>query len=462
MSDINRPRTRFTIGAKFLLITSLLSICPLLLIYHQISVQLEKMQTYLAYDAENYALNLQKVDGKTDEEQASEYGEAIEREFEYAALRLLMTMLILVVAVSLVLMILARYFSHRLTKQLEILEEGIKDWDGATPTAVLVEGSDEIAVLAMQFSLMTEKVARLIAEAEERKQALEKADNELMRFTISLEEQIDKRTKRLRKALDDLRTLDKAKDEFLSLVTHELKTPLTSITACAEVLTGEVQLPEQTRKKFTRIIRDESERLTRLINEVLDYSRLSAGSLPIHFRQVNLIRLLERSVLQHLPAADKEKILLKFIQPDPADPRLQSVRADPDRIQQVMTNLLSNALKFTSSGGSVSVSVETLVKTSSGRKSDFAEVRVSDTGIGIAPQDREKVFERFAQAGKMEHHSEGTGLGLPIAQGIVQEHGGKIWFTSNPGKGTSFYFTLPLVDSKAEDGRENRGNGTEE
>jgi signal transduction histidine kinase len=291
---------------------------------------------------------------------------------------------------------------------------------------------------------------------------LEKADNELMRFTISLEEQIDKRTKRLRKALDDLRTLDKAKDEFLSLVTHELKTPLTSITACAEVLTGEVQLPEQTRKKFTRIIRDESERLTRLINEVLDYSRLSAGSLPIHFRQVNLIRLLERSVLQHLPAADKEKILLKFIQPDPADPRLQSVRADPDRIQQVMTNLLSNALKFTSSGGSVSVSVETLVKTSSGRKSDFAEVRVSDTGIGIAPQDREKVFERFAQAGKMEHHSEGTGLGLPIAQGIVQEHGGKIWFTSNPGKGTSFYFTLPLVDSKAEDGRENRGNGTEE
>ncbi len=405
MIQDQEPRIRFSIGAKFLLITSLLSIFPLVLVYFQIHIQLEKIQVYLSHDARNYVENIQAENaGKSKEEQAQEYASAIEREFEYVALRMLMTVLILVVGISLILMILARYFSHRLTKQLEALEEGIRNWDGAEPTAVIVEGRDEIAVLARQFSLMTEKVAKLMAEAEDRKRALEKADNELMRFTISLEEQIDKRTKRLRKALDDLRTLDKAKDEFLSLVTHELKTPLTSITACAEALTGEVQLPQQARKKFLRIIKDETERLTRLINEVLDYSRISAGSLPIHFQRVDLVRLLERSVLQHMPAAEKKSIRLQFNHPDPLDPSLQLIKADPDRMQQVMTNLLSNALKFTAPDGSVTVDLEILEKTIHGRKSDFVEIRVIDTGIGIEPQDRDKVFERFAQAGKMEHH----------------------------------------------------------
>ena len=442
---MSRKKSKIRFSTKVMLVTLLLSILPLLLIYYQMSDQLKRMQVFMTNDAHSFAMTLEKVlEEESIEVRAHEYAQRTSREYEYAATKLLMTLLTLIITVSLLLMVLARYFAHRLSLSIEILATSLKKWDGMTPMPVFVEGNDEIAELAHQFSMVTDKVARLRAEAAERQVALEKADRELMKFTLSLEEQIDKRTEKLQNALQKLRTLDKTKDEFLTLITHELKTPLTSISACAEALSGHVELGAEAKKKFISIIRDESERLSRLINEVLDYSRIAAGKLPIMFRKIDLIRLVERSVLQQRPSAEMKDIRLEYFRPDPLDPRLQKVRADPDRIQQVMTNLLNNALKFTSEGGRVKVSLDILERSEQGRKTDFIQVQVGDTGIGIAEEDRSKVFERFAQAGKMEHHSEGTGLGMPIAQGIIKEHGGKIWFTSQKEKGTTFYFTLPL------------------
>ena len=433
---------------KLLVIILMLSICPLLLIWYQISEQLNRMEVFLIKDAQSFAMALERIkEEKTIESIAVEFADQTAREFEITTTRLLTTILSMVISISLILLLFARFFARRISRPLEVLEEAIRLWDGQSPIPVSVEGSGEVGQLGYQFSLMTHKVTRLSDEAEARQKALEKADRELMEFTMSLEDQIDKRTRKLQEALEKLRVLDKAKDEFLSLITHELKTPLTSITACAEALRSDVPLPERTHDKFLRIIQDEAERLTRLINEVLEYSRISAGKMPFSFEKIDLVDMVERSVLQHRPGADQKGISLFFVLPEMIDPRLCTVNADPDRIQQVLANLLTNALKFTLSGGAVQVKIDILQKSICGRQSNFARVQVSDNGIGIDPQDRIKVFERFAQAGEIDHHSEGTGLGMPIARGIVREHGGKIWFTSVPGKGTTFYFTLPINSS---------------
>ena len=444
MAGFSRINRQFGLSAKIMLVTLILSILPLILIWYQMYIQLEKMQVFLVKDAHDFAMEFEKMEEYPVDVRAQKYAESMEREYEYSATKLITTMLTLVVGVSFLLLIVARYFAHKLLMPLEILEKNVKDWDGVTPIEVFVEGEDEVANLGRQFSIMTEKMARLRAEAGERQVALETADNELMKFTISLEDQVEQKTRRFRNALEKLRTLDKAKDEFLTLITHELKTPLTSINACAEALSGKVKLPKETQKQFLDIIQTESNRLTRLINEVLDYSRISAGLLPIMFRPSNLIRLIERAILAHMPAFEKAGIKLVFIQNEAADERFREIFLDPDRIMQVLTNLLNNALKFTPKGGKTTVSVGILRKSIQGRGTDFAQVRISDTGIGIAPKERVKVFERFAQAGNMEHHTEGYGLGMPIARGLVRGHGGKIWFTSKPGKGTDFYFTLPF------------------
>lgn len=445
MGAWERLRDHVGINIKLLLVILVLSILPLVLVWYQISAQLERMQVFVVKDAQKFAMTLEKARGdKSPEDVAAEYAAAVGREIESANINLLTTMLVLIVSISLLLLVLARFFARYLSRPLEKLEGAIREWDGRTPIHVFAEGGGEIAELARQFSYMTDKVARFQREAEERRIALERADKELMEFNLTLEKQIDKRTRKLQEALEKVEGLERTKDEFLSLITHELKTPLTSISACAEALAGDVDLPESTVMKFMGIIQDETTRLARLINEVLEFSRITAGKLPFLFKRIDLIDLLDRAVLQNRPTAQKSALTLRFVPPEKIDSRLRQVRADPDRIQQVLTNLLGNALKFTPKGNSVTVKLDVLRKSVGGRKTDFAQVQVKDTGIGIDPSERAKVFERFAQAGAMEHHSEGTGLGMPIARGIIREHGGKIWFASHLGKGTTFYFTLPL------------------
>ncbi|MEC7987193.1 MAG: ATP-binding protein [Myxococcota bacterium] len=243
--------------------------------------------------------------------------------------------------------------------------------------------------------------------------------------------------------------LARMKTEFTSTVSHELRTPLTSVLGFAKIIQKrfhEVVLvnfaPAEKKEKRAvsqigtnlEIIISESHRLTKLINDVLDISKMEAGRIEWRFARANPNEAIE----QALQATDglfgsKPVQLVRDIQP-----KVPDVVIDPDRIIQVIINLISNAVKFTEEG---SVTVRTEVQ-----KRDFL-LHVQDTGAGISKADQKLVFEKYKQVGDViTDKPQGTGLGLPISKHIVEEHGGRIWVDSTPDKGTTFSFSLPLAD----------------
>jgi PAS domain S-box-containing protein len=227
------------------------------------------------------------------------------------------------------------------------------------------------------------------------------------------------------------REVERMKDEFVSVVSHELRTPLTSIRGSLGLLAagklGEV--PEKGRRMLDIAVQN-TDRLVRLINDILDIERIESGRVTMELRPTDAAELAHQAVEVMNPMAEKAGVRL-FAWAD-----RQPLDADPDRILQVLTNLLSNAIKFSPPGGEVSVTVER----------QGAELRfvVADQGRGI-PEDRlESIFERFQQVDSSDARDKGgTGLGLAICRSIVQQHGGRIWAQSVPGEGSTFTFTLP-------------------
>ncbi len=238
-----------------------------------------------------------------------------------------------------------------------------------------------------------------------------------------------------------LRELDAMKNDFLSLVSHELRTPLTSILAYAETLLmdGLVEAEEE-RNEYLQIIYDEGNRLSRLINDVLDLTKMEAGKMEYIFSEVDLNALCNTAVMGARSVGEPKG--LEYVTAFAED--LPPVRADADRIQQVLTNLLSNATKFTESG---SITIETaLAPPLEGQSVESASVRVTDTGMGIAPADLDRVFAKFEQVESIDHHSVGTGLGMPICKQIIEDgHGGAIGIESQVGSGTTVWFRIPLM-----------------
>ncbi len=240
-------------------------------------------------------------------------------------------------------------------------------------------------------------------------------------------------TAELRAANDQLQQMDKLKDEFIATVSHELRTPLTSIRAVTEILHDSPDMPPAKRTHLLETVIKETERLTRLINQMLDLAKIESGSVDWQISQINLREIVELSILAIEPLFTERQIHLTVDMPDD----VPLVDADQDRLIQVMLNLLANACKFSEPGhGRVSVRV------SSGPAAIRVDVR--DNGRGIASQDHERIFEKFRQvtddvAGKPH----GTGLGLPICRQIVARFGGRIWVESVPGRGAQFSFTLP-------------------
>jgi signal transduction histidine kinase len=188
-------------------------------------------------------------------------------------------------------------------------------------------------------------------------------------------------------------------------------------------------------KNYLGIIKSESDRLTRLINNVLDLSKMEAGRMPFEFNYVKLSKLVNASVKGLAGMANKHKH--KLI--NNLENSSIIVLADEDKIIQVLSNILSNAIKFTSDGGVITISGEI--------KDNKAEISILDTGRGIKKEDYDKVFDKFQQIEDVNHHSEGTGLGMPISKIIVENHKGKIWFESKVGQGATFYFTLPIKEN---------------
>ena len=241
-------------------------------------------------------------------------------------------------------------------------------------------------------------------------------------------------TAELRSANQRLQELDRLKDDFVSTVTHELRTPLTSIRAFSEILHDNPALKLVQREKFLGIITRESERLTRLINQVLDLAKIESGNAEWHTGEVDV-----REVIEDALSSTSQLFSDKNIAVDlqlPAD--LPTINADRDRLMQVMLNLLSNAAKFCRDGGG-------RVKVSSTLLAEGLRVQVTDNGIGISADDQRVIFEKFRQVGDtLTQKPQGTGLGLPICRQIVHHFGGRLWVDSVPGQGATFSFVLPL------------------
>src|SRR5829696_4977992 len=241
----------------------------------------------------------------------------------------------------------------------------------------------------------------------------------------------------LRAANRRLQELDRIKDDFVSTVTHELRTPLTSMRAFVEILLDNAELPATERKRFLRIIVEEVERLTRLINQVLDLSKMESGGAEWRLAAVDIGELIEESAAATAHLMAEREIDLELHLPE-APPR---VMADADRVKQVLLNLLSNAAKFCDNAdGRVIVEL--------GVDDGAARVDVRDNGPGVRPEERNVIFERFRQGGAPTGRPSGTGLGLPISREIIRHLGGDVWVESTAGEGATFSFTLPLAPTR--------------
>lgn len=287
------------------------------------------------------------------------------------------------------------------------------------------------AVKADQVSL--EEIMEILDETShvlEYSRQLEQKSNEL-----------EIASRELKAANDQLREADRLKDEFMSTVSHELRTPLTSIRSFSEILQDDPHMPAEQRNAFLDIIVSESERLTRLINQVLDLAKIEAGQMQWRIRDIEVGAILREAAASLTPIFNRDDVALEVSQvPDDLPP----VRADGDRLIQVMINLISNAEKFCPKPGG---HVEVVVR----RENGMARISVIDNGPGIPEADREAIFDKFYQVkdrgmGDGNPLGTGTGLGLAISERIVSQFGGHIWVEARAdGKaGSEFTFTVPL------------------
>ncbi len=232
-----------------------------------------------------------------------------------------------------------------------------------------------------------------------------------------------------RKKLEQMRT------EFVANVSHELRTPLTSIKGFLETLLDGAMNDPKTSRQFLEIMSQETERLTRLVDDLLDLSKIEERRVVHRWQPVNLVDIINRVASLFRPQA-KEKALTLSLEV-PRD--LPSVYGDPDMLAQVLINLLDNAIKYTPPRGSVTIRAMVL--------EDQLRVEVEDTGIGIPAESLPRIFERFYRVDKARSRElGGFGIGLAIVKHIIRAHGGKIEVESTPGKGSLFYFTLPLAE----------------
>ena len=264
----------------------------------------------------------------------------------------------------------------------------------------------------------------LLKKTKELDKKLKEAE-EMRAASLNMMEDLDN-------AMKELKTMDKLKAEFMNIAAHELKTPLTPMIAYLDLLITEKKgkiTPEQ--KETLQIITRNLDRLKRLINDILDISRLEAQAMKMEITKVNMTTVLKQTATEYKPAVEKKG--LKIITKIPE--KMPKIQGDYGRLRQVVGNLLNNAVKFTDKG---------TITLSATAEKEGIRVTVTDTGKGINDKDLPKLFEKFFQAETSpERKAEGTGLGLTIVKGIIETHKGKVFITSTYGKGTTIGFYLP-------------------
>jgi Na+/proline symporter/nitrogen-specific signal transduction histidine kinase len=283
-----------------------------------------------------------------------------------------------------------------------------------------------VASVVKEEALSLDEVREILDEA-----------SQVVAYSHRLEQksrELEAATAELRAANDRLKELDRLKDDFVSMVSHELRTPLTSIRAFSEILRQDPNVEIGQRKKFLDIITREAERLTRLINQVLDLSKIESGKVEWHNSRVDMREVVSDVVAGMGQAFEERGIRVEVTAPQSMAP----VAGDVDRIIQVLLNLLSNAVKFCPER-------EGLIEIGLAEHEGWMRIDVADNGPGIDPRDHATIFDKFRQAGdSLTARPPGTGLGLTISRRIVEHHGGSLWVESQPGRGACFSFTLPF------------------
>jgi signal transduction histidine kinase len=304
--------------------------------------------------------------------------------------------------------------ARRVVWPLETLRKGVERIGGGDMNSRLdVKTGDEIELLAEEFNRMAENVREAYG---------------------GLEQKVEERTHELAFANERLKELDRLKSDFVSNVSHELRTPLTAIKGAVDLILREVAGPltEKQIHYLTRV-RSNTQHLAGLINDLLDLSKIESGKIEVKSSLVSMGGLVHEVVETLRPIAVEKGIALEAAIPE------QSIMvwADRDKINQVLMNLIGNAIKFTPAHGTVTVSA-------SRNGDERVQVSVSDTGPGVPPEEKEKIFDKFYQVGEVDGvKPKGTGLGLAICKALVELHGGRIWVESEMNRGSTFYFTLP-------------------
>ena len=342
------------------------------------------------------------------------------------------------IATGLLAVLLALLFERRFLKPILLLTEKFREISASTsfvkapdPLPESTKQSNEIEILFAGYNKM---VAALIMR--EKKQA--GAEAALKDMNEKLESKVAKRTQELQLAKEKAEGSDRLKSAFLANMSHEIRTPLNAIVGFTGMLVTEDFDPE-TKNSYLRIVEENTDSLLKLIEDILDLSKLESGSIDINPKETDLIRfgqgIYENSLMMR-DRMNKPQCEINLDLPSPGDDATGFF--DSLRIRQVALNLINNALKFTDQG-SITFGIR-----NAGTDHLFY---VKDTGIGIDENDHDRVFDRFYKNDKKKKLYTGTGLGLPICKNIVELSGGKIWFETKPGKGTTFFFTIPAKPS---------------
>lgn len=244
--------------------------------------------------------------------------------------------------------------------------------------------------------------------------------------------------------LSELRRLERVRRDFVANISHELRTPLTSINLLAETLEDAIETDPDQAQLFIERIETEVRYLNDLVAELLELSRIEAGNVPMSIEPIESEMLVREAMARMLPQAQRHRVHLRTS----IEQGKTLVAADSKLIARVLVNLVHNAIKFTPSGGTI------IIGTRHRRGDTMQSFFVSDTGVGIAPEDLPRVFERFYKVGQSRARANfigpgggGSGLGLAIARHVIEAHGGRISATSEPGQGSTFTFTLSIVTS---------------
>lgn len=281
------------------------------------------------------------------------------------------------------------------------------------------------------FEILANELAVAIVNA--------KAYEEIAQFNVTLQDKVNQATANLRVANRHLKDLDAAKDEFISMASHQLRTPLTTIKGYISMLQeGDAGKMTKEQQEFLEYAYSGSERMVSLISDLLNVSRMSSGKFMIEAAPVDMVAVVDSEVHQLQSHADAKKLKLVW---EPPKDKLPPVELDENKTRQVIMNFIDNAIYYTKTG-SVTVTLRQV--------GEQVELKVSDTGIGVPEAARDKLFSKFFRAGNAQQlRPDGTGLGLYLAKRVIEDQGGKILFESTEGKGSTFGFLLPIKAAKS-------------